>query len=39
MKKENDINAKDNADDGKSALHIGMSCLQYSFFFVVIFSY
>ena len=27
MKKENDINAKENGDNGNSALHIGMSSL------------
>ena len=38
MKKENDINARDNADNGKSALHIGMSSI-FSFISLIIFSY
>jgi hypothetical protein len=38
MKKENDINAKDNADYGNSALHIGMSSI-FNFISLIIFSY
>jgi hypothetical protein len=38
MKKENDINARDNADNGKSALHIGMSSI-FSLISLIIFSY
>jgi hypothetical protein len=38
MKKENDINAKDNADYGKSALHIGMPSI-FLFIYLFIFYY
>jgi hypothetical protein len=38
MKKENDINARDNADYGKSALHIGMSSI-FNFISLIIFYY
>jgi hypothetical protein len=38
MKKENDINAKDDRECGKSALHIGMSSI-FNFISLIIFSY
>ncbi len=38
MKKENNINAEDYTDEGKSALHIGMSSI-FLFIFLFIFYY